>query len=60
MKVTVCDLEKFIQALIRSLTDRYNVSTAVATPDSILLAVLNAVHDARIAIGYPAPDKKED
>lgn len=44
-------LELFIEKLEESLERRYNErSIDVATPSSILLAVLNAVADARSAV----------
>lgn len=50
-------LEDFIYALERSLYERYCVCTSVVTPDSILLAVTNAVSDARQAVGIkPMPE----
>lgn len=45
------DLEVFIEKLEESLENRYNkCNDAAATPSNILLAVLNAVADARIAV----------
>ena len=44
-------IERFIARLESSLADRYaNCEDFAATPSSILLAVLNAVADARQAI----------
>lgn len=42
-------LDRFMDALIVSLAWRYD-GCVDATPDSILLAVLNAVYDARKAV----------
>ena len=44
------ELEVFLDALERSLKDRYYACNDVATPSSILLAVLNAIADARLSI----------
>jgi len=44
------ELDVFIEALEESLRKRYEVCSDVATPSSILLAVLNAVADARKAV----------
>jgi hypothetical protein len=45
------DLSRFIEALENSLKDRYDVcQDFAATPSSILLAVLNAVADAKKAV----------
>ena len=52
------ELDVFVEALIRSLSERYNATSAVVTPDSILLAVLNAVCDARAATRDPLPQQK--
>lgn len=40
-------LDVFIEALINSLAQRYQVYREPATPDTVLLAVLNAVNDAK-------------
>jgi hypothetical protein len=44
------ELDVFIEAFEKSLEHRYNLCTDVATPSSILLAVLNALADARKAV----------
>lgn len=41
------DFELFVTSLIASLTHRYDCCPRDAAPDTILLSVLNAVHDAR-------------
>jgi len=40
-------LNTFLDKLEKELHDRYKVCEATATPDSILLAVLNAIAEAR-------------
>ena len=52
------DLEKFVQALELSLLQRWQQCDATATPDTILLDVLNAVVDARVAIGIKDVEAK--
>lgn len=43
-------LEKFVNALVESLRNRYDkCEDFAATPSNVLLAVLNAVADARQA-----------
>jgi hypothetical protein len=55
------DLDIFVAALIKSLTDRYNMYREPATPDTVLLAVLNAMHDAKLEMAerqlkpWPSP-----
>ena len=44
------ELEVFLDALEWSLNERYKACNDVATPSSILLAVLNAIADARLSI----------
>jgi len=58
----VIDADKFVAALERSLKERYDVcQDFAATPSSILLAVLNAVAEARVeadAARTTTPEKK--
>jgi hypothetical protein len=50
------DLNVFIEKLEESLERRYTeCNDGAATPSSILLAVLNAVADARAAVEENAP-----
>lgn len=41
------EIQRFIEALERSLKKRYDEYREPASPDTVLLAVLNAVADAR-------------
>jgi len=50
MRKTEDRLEVFIEVLLASLAKRYEVYREPATPDTVLLAVLNAVHDAKEAV----------
>ena len=43
-------LAVFVDALINSWAQRYQVYREPATPDTVLLAVLNAVNDAKEAV----------
>lgn len=44
-------LDRFVAELERSLLERFNLcNDAAVTPSTILLAVLNAVVDARVAM----------
>jgi len=50
-------LDRFVAALMESLQRRYVQCPYNAAPDTILLAVLNAVHDANIAVAKESSGK---
>jgi hypothetical protein len=53
-------LEAFVENLERSLKRRYDECSATVTPDTILLAVLNAVADAKSHLhDYVGPFESE-
>jgi len=54
------ELDLFINTLEKSLYDRYTSCPGVATPESILLAVTNAVADARLAVEKARKEKSDD
>src|ERR1043165_6441310 len=47
---------EFSARLMMELYERYSTATAVCTPDSILLAVVNGIAKVREDMGYGNPD----